>query len=161
MLAEMGYAASGIDISPTAIAWAIERDAASEAKCAVDFRAGDASDLPFGDATFDAVLDGNCLHCIVGDDRARVFGEIRRVLRPKGFLFLSSMVGDPKDETDAARFDFQSRCQMSEGVAERYMPTEASLLEELSRHGYRVLSHQVHVNPRWDHLFANAVIDEG
>lgn len=52
----------------------------------LSFRQGDAMDLPFPAAHFDAVLNVESAHCY--PDRARFFGEAFRVLRPGGnFLF--------------------------------------------------------------------------
>ena len=64
----------------------LERAAAVGTARAVEFRVADAMQLPFADATFDAVV------CQFGvmffPDKARAFAEVRRVLRPGGvFLF--------------------------------------------------------------------------
>ena len=48
---------------------------------------GDAQDLPFDDAAFDAVLCVNVLEAVV--DRARALKEMRRVLKPGGRLLLA------------------------------------------------------------------------
>ena len=46
---------------------------------------GDATALPFGDASFDAVVSSTCLHNINGDDaRAKAVAEIYRVTKPGG-----------------------------------------------------------------------------
>lgn len=48
---------------------------------------GDARGLPFADATFDAILLlGPLYHLQERDDRLRVLGEARRILRPSGLL---------------------------------------------------------------------------
>src|SRR6185312_17238409 len=64
----------------------IERAQAIGTARPVEWRTADASSLPFGDGTFDAVV------CQFGvmffPDRARAFAETRRVLKPGGaFLF--------------------------------------------------------------------------
>src|SRR5262249_40026777 len=46
--------------------------------------------LPFADASFDAVIANHMLFHV--EDRARAFGEVRRMLRPGG-LFVSTTVG--------------------------------------------------------------------
>ena len=54
----------------------------------VEWRTADAMELPFGDSSFDAVA------CQFGvmffPDKARAFGEARRVLRPGGRLFFNA-----------------------------------------------------------------------
>ena len=85
-LAREGYAAAGIDGSPTAIRQAEERLRA-EGLPAADFQVGDFSRLPWPDASFDAVVDvaalyANPMHAI----RATV-AEIARVLKPGGLFF--------------------------------------------------------------------------
>src|SRR5256885_14920391 len=64
----------------------LDQAAAVGTKRAVKWQQADAMQLPFGDATFDAVV------CQFGvmffPDKARAFAEARRVLRPGGvFLF--------------------------------------------------------------------------
>lgn len=54
----------------------------------VDFVVGDATQLPFPDASFDAVTMFDLLEHVVDD--ARAVAEARRVLRPHGFLLVSS-----------------------------------------------------------------------
>jgi len=52
------------------------------------FAVHDAQALPFADATFDAVLANHMLYHV--PDRARAFGEIRRVLRPGGRFYAAT-----------------------------------------------------------------------
>jgi SAM-dependent methyltransferase len=64
----------------------------------VEWRQADAMNLPFGDATFDAVV------CQFGamffPDKARAFSEARRVLKPEGVFLFS--VWDRIEENDFA-----------------------------------------------------------
>lgn len=53
---------------------------------AVDFQEGDATDLPFADASFDVVTIGFGLRNVA--DRAQALREFRRVLRPGGRLMV-------------------------------------------------------------------------
>ncbi|SEF23474.1 Methyltransferase domain-containing protein [Amycolatopsis pretoriensis] len=53
----------------------------------LDFRHGDAEDLPFADHTFDAVLNIESAHCYPDVDR--FFSEVRRVLKPGGHLLFA------------------------------------------------------------------------
>ena len=54
---------------------------------------GDATDLPYEDDSFDAVV----LTAVLGEipDRAAALGEIERVLRPGGRLVVGELFGDP------------------------------------------------------------------
>jgi len=89
-LAEKGYEAYGVDIAPTAVTWA--REKAQEQDTDVQFILGSVLDLStFTDDYFDFVLDGHCLHCIIGDDRRLLFSSARRVLRPGGYFLVNTM----------------------------------------------------------------------
>ena len=67
-----------IDLSPRAVALCRARFALP----ALSFEVGDAERLPFGDASFDAVLNVESSHCY--GHLAAFLGEVRRVLRPGG-----------------------------------------------------------------------------
>ena len=71
-----------IDLSPRAVALCRARFALP----ALSFEVGDAERLPFGDASFDVVLNVESSHCY--GRLAAFLGEVRRVLRPGGtFLY--------------------------------------------------------------------------
>jgi SAM-dependent methyltransferase len=104
LLAQRGYCVTGLDISATAIDWANDR--AREAGVRVDFRVDNVVELlSCSDATFDAVVDGHCLHCIIGDDRARCLQAVRRVLKPGGVFVVLTMCGEVIDEGILRQFD--------------------------------------------------------
>jgi ubiquinone/menaquinone biosynthesis C-methylase UbiE len=82
-LAEKGYDVHGVDISPTAIEWAKEK--AEKESIQVRFSVGNVLNFKdYPDTRFDLVLDGHCLHCIIGKDRARFYSSVLRVLKPGG-----------------------------------------------------------------------------
>jgi len=62
----------------------------------VDFRCADAVDLPFADDAFDSVWSLNVTMNI--QDRERLYGEVRRVLRPGGQFALSELGQGPGGE---------------------------------------------------------------
>jgi SAM-dependent methyltransferase len=84
-----------IDRAPRAVAFCSGRFAVP----GLSFQVGDAERLPFGDASFDVVLNVESSHCYgrIGD----FFAEVRRVLRPGGaFLYADFR---PLGELDAWR----------------------------------------------------------
>ncbi len=64
-----------------------ERNLSSSGR-AFTFKVANAQDLPFDDATFDAVVANHMLYHV--PDRARAFAEIRRVLKPGGKLYAAT-----------------------------------------------------------------------
>jgi ubiquinone/menaquinone biosynthesis C-methylase UbiE len=84
-----------VDLAPRAVALARARFAAPN----LAFEVGDAERLPFGDGSFDAVLNVESSHCY--GRIADFFREVRRVLRPGGtFLYADFR---PREELDAWR----------------------------------------------------------
>ncbi len=73
---------TGLDLAKKAVA----RCRARYARPGLDFIAGDAENLPFGDGSFDALISVETTHCY--SDTPRFFREAQRVLRPGGRLLL-------------------------------------------------------------------------
>lgn len=141
-LASEGFEVQGVDIAPSAIAWA--RDRAVAARLVAEFHVGDVLDLaPFADAEFDVVVDGHCLHCIIGDDRARFFASARRVLKPGGWLTIHTMCGDPTNDIVRDQFDPDSRCLVRDGIARRYLGTVEDIEREVGAGGFRIAHSEV------------------
>jgi len=84
LLADSAAAVIGVDRSAEAIAHARSRYGASN----VDFREADCLELPFDDDHFDCVVSFETLEHL--DDHEGLLAEFRRVIRPDGFLLLSS-----------------------------------------------------------------------
>lgn len=82
---------SGVDASPEMIGRAKAK--ASKLGCVIDFEEATAQDLPFPDASFDAVLSTTVLHCLPEAQRARCFEEMARVLKVDGRLLLVDFGG--------------------------------------------------------------------
>ena len=119
----------GVDMTPEMLASA-RRNAEAASAVQVDFREGRLEDLPVDDATVDA-LTSNCVINLV-PDKALVFSEIARVLRPGGRLVVSDIVLDG-DLPDAIRKSVLAYvgCVAGAERRERYfeMLTEAGLGE--------------------------------
>jgi ubiquinone/menaquinone biosynthesis C-methylase UbiE len=62
----------------------------------IDYRQGDALHLPFDDMSFDVVWSQNAAMNIA--DRDRLYGEMRRVLKPDGRLGLQEVAAGPGGE---------------------------------------------------------------
>lgn len=146
LFAEKGYQVSGIEISPMAVEWA--REKSKERKLSAEFVVGEVTSLRrWKDGTFDAVIDGHCLHCIIGEDRSKVFKETHRVLKPGGLFYVSTMCGDPDEPGVAKAFDPESRCMVVDGVARRYFGRPELILEELSRAKFLVNRYVIRNSP--------------
>jgi SAM-dependent methyltransferase len=87
----VGCQVTGIDVAPSAIEEAkrlLETDDQS-VRSRVQFGVGDACALPFPKDSFDVVIAGGALGFI--HDRGKALFELRRVLRPWGFLSITTL----------------------------------------------------------------------
>jgi hypothetical protein len=106
----------------------------------------------FPERSFDVVIDGSCLHCLIGNDRARCLGEVRRILRFEGVFVVSTMCGLPKSDDARARFDPQTGHLLENGRAYRTLKPLADIASELMEAGFEVQDSRLSVNPWWDHV---------
>lgn len=81
----------GIDVSDGMVAAARRRLAGSGVEDRVEIRRGDASSMPYADATFDAVFMSFTLELFPDDEIPVVLSECRRVLEPGGRICVASM----------------------------------------------------------------------
>jgi SAM-dependent methyltransferase len=87
-LAARGFAAEGLDISPSMIDEA--RAAAESSGVDARFRVGDAVRLPHGESSLDAVVFAcNGIGHLTRDGKLACLAELQRVLRPGGVALLS------------------------------------------------------------------------
>jgi SAM-dependent methyltransferase len=84
LLADSAASVSGIDLSRSAIDHAQERYVADN----LEFRAADCLALPFADDRFDCIVSFETLEHL--EDHQQLMREFRRVLKPQGFLLLST-----------------------------------------------------------------------
>lgn len=135
-LAQRGFQVTGIDISPAAIEWANENAAALEKR--PNFIVGDVLALPeANDGFFDYVLDGYCLHCIIGEDRPIFLRNAHRVLRPLGVLHIATMCDDYRGSMPE-NYDRISRCTVVNGIGVRYFGPADSILAEVRKAGFTI-----------------------
>jgi SAM-dependent methyltransferase len=143
VLAQRGFDVTGVDISPKAIAWARER--ARREGCRMRFEvAGAAALLDWEPDRFDLVLDGFCLHCVIGADRAPVLDGVHRVLRPGGLFYVRCFaVEDLRSAECRERVDPATRVEVRDGVATRYVGRPSDIVAELEAHGFTILGSEI------------------
>jgi ubiquinone/menaquinone biosynthesis C-methylase UbiE len=140
--AQRGYDVFGIDIAPAAIEWAKEK--AKKQNLQADFRVGSVLDLAgFEDNFFDFVLDGHCLHCIIGEDRKAFLKSALRVLKPKGFFRIFTMCGEVTNDEWKKDFDPESRCMIVDDIARRYIGLADDILKEVKDAGFEIMRHEI------------------
>ena len=138
LLAEMGYEVAGVDIAPTSISWADEK--ADRRGLGADFRVGNVCDLNgFADGSFDLVLDGNCLHFVIGEERQRFLRSAHRVLRLGGWLLITSICSEQGDAITAPNYDPVTRCYMQDGVAYTYQGLAEDICQEVVTAGFEIV----------------------
>jgi len=135
--------AVGIDLSATLIAQAQQRAAAGETN--VSFRAGNAYDLPFPDASFDRVVATQILLHLA--DPWRAVTEMRRILAPGGLISVGEWDWDSTclavtDRELGRRFTHLLCDQMHNGLVIRELPWQ------LERYGFThvTVTPQVHLS---------------
>ncbi|MCK5660735.1 MAG: class I SAM-dependent methyltransferase [Methanosarcinales archaeon] len=92
---KFGCTVIGVDIAQVSVDKANERAQKEHIEDKVDFRIGDAYDLPFESDTFDAVITEFVSQFL---DKARAFQEFARVLKPGGYVGVNELYSD-KDIT--------------------------------------------------------------
>jgi SAM-dependent methyltransferase len=144
LMAEHGWQMTGVDIAPAAIDWATAR---SNAFPGVDFRVDDVLHLATcADTHFDAVVDGHCLHCIIGPDRRRCLVSVHRVLKDNGALLVVTMCGEVVDAKLRATYDPATRSVSMNGRPVRYIGAPDDIMAEISSAGFAI--HDAQVVPR-------------
>ncbi|EIZ1046168.1 SAM-dependent methyltransferase [Vibrio parahaemolyticus] len=139
---KLGFEVTGIDISPTAIAWAKEKAKATgiEGKYYTADLTVESFQLP---ERYDVVIDGNCLHCIIGADRAIFLDHVYRNLSESGVFFVSSLCS--KDETYR---DSSPYCHIA---------SQSGLVIELEQAGFQVLNVRVYERDTSNHITVYAI----
>jgi SAM-dependent methyltransferase len=103
-LSKNGFSVDGIDISQTAIE--VAKKEAEKRGLDVNFFQGDICNDDLGSKTYDVVVDGHCLHCIVThEDREKVLKNILKLLKPKGQFWIDTMLGWDGCEFGGQRWD--------------------------------------------------------
>lgn len=82
-----GCALTSIDLNEQMIAWSKKRAEQEGLADRITFRPADAQELPFEDATFDAVISESVT--AFTKDKPRAISEYKRVLKPRGYVGLT------------------------------------------------------------------------
>lgn len=144
-LLEHNCTLTGVDIAEVAVNWARERCSDR----AIQFLTGDVCNPElFSPNQFDLLIDGLCLHCIIGIDRQRLLDNLFRWLKPGGKLTTHTMCNPPK-EKDNAGYNPESQCVILSGIATRDFATEPELLHDFAQADFNCLYHEV-VDPQDD-----------
>jgi len=85
-MAEQGLYVLGVDSSRKALK--IARSRADKKRVKVEWLAADLFDLPLENEAIDFVTDRGLFHVIDDNDRPRYSSEVRRILKPKGFVMI-------------------------------------------------------------------------
>jgi cyclopropane fatty-acyl-phospholipid synthase-like methyltransferase len=141
LLAQHGYDVTGIDISSVAINWANEKNAIHHTT--IHYYQGDLSHTDFQVFDhFDLIVDGNCFHCILGDDRPVFLKNVYASLSENGIFFVSSLCSRDADNHIILRA----------GEPYRHIPTCDNLKDEVYHAGFDVLDLHVHEHSAYDHI---------
>jgi 2-polyprenyl-6-hydroxyphenyl methylase/3-demethylubiquinone-9 3-methyltransferase len=160
-LAKLGFAVTGVDVSPTAIQ--IAQALSSVQNLKIDFKTADVLKLEALGQQFDLIYDSHCFHCIVFDeDRQQVLKGVKNTLRPGGKFILDTMISDGGHDyasgVETLRFDenyilwHKTKPSQDRGVvevdgqhwcAQRRIYPQAMILEEVASAGFEILTQTV------------------
>jgi ubiquinone/menaquinone biosynthesis C-methylase UbiE len=135
---------TGVDFSPQAVALCQKRHAAV---ANLSFAVGDAENLPFPDATFDAVINVESSHCYGHIDR--FFAEAARVLRPGGWFLYTDF--RPATEVPAWHAALAAQPGWTRVAHEDITSAVADALQADDARKRRLIDENIH--PRFRHLF--------
>ena len=112
--AQQGFSVTGLDCSPSAIKTA--NDKFSLLNLNGDLRVGDFTSLPFGDNTFDLVVDRGALTCVGQKHAATAVAEVHRVIRQGGYFYLNPYSERHSSRASGKRGPDGLRYEISEGT---------------------------------------------
>ena len=135
---------TGVDFSPQAVALCQKRHAAV---ANLSFAVGDAENLPFPDATFDAVINVESSHCYGHIEN--FFAEAARVLRPGGWFLYTDF--RPATEVPAWHAALAAQPSWTRVAHEDITSAVADALQADDARKRRLIDENIH--PRFRHLF--------
>ncbi len=97
----------------------------------------------FKDNFFDFILDGHCLHCIIGKDRKIFLRNVHRVLKPGGIFIVMTMCGEVKGRNLKKYFDEKTRLIIKNRIAVRYIGLAEDILREINDQGFKIIKWKI------------------
>lgn len=131
---DLGFQVTGVEISETAVSWAKEKSVSKGDN--IIFIASDiCNGFQWEKGGYDVVIDGNCMHCILGEDRVGLLNNIKNSLKDGGIFFVSSIILSAEHDEGE-----ENKEKINSDIApiERWMTTAENLEKELSDAGFRV-----------------------
>ncbi len=122
----------GIDLSPGMIAFAKAKN--TEEYFNTKFKVGDCSKIPFNDSSFDVVTATLALHELPTSLLKSVMNEIKRVLKPNGYLFVFDF-RYPKNPTVYLRVMYYFMRIFEDDSAARFMMVDQTQL--FAKYGFK------------------------
>ncbi|SAK76510.1 glycosyl transferase family protein [Caballeronia temeraria] len=147
ILAHRARSVTGVDISPEAVAHA---QSAYKDVANLSFMTGSASQLPLPDAQFDAVVSFETIEHLY--EQEEMISEIRRVLKPGGFLILSS----PNKKVYSDDRDYHNEYHVKELYFEELDELLKRHFPRVKYHGQRIATSSVIVPQRDPGAFYSA-----
>jgi SAM-dependent methyltransferase len=145
-LAQQGFRMTGLDNSPTALGMTREWAAAEGLQAAL-VRADMRLPLPVASAAFDALITTQVIHHALLATVRRTAGEIGRVVRPGGMLFVTvPLAPDPEDSFEAVEAGTLVPVTGSErGLPHHFFTPEElrSILPDFRFHEERILGERI------------------
>lgn len=156
----MGFKASGVDISEQAIDWA--KESAKRENLDIDFRTADISDLPYEAGTFDVVVSHGVLDHVSSDVAQRAIQEVKRVLTPQGLFYCDLRSNEDYEYgagKEVARNEFILDNGYERGLVQHFFDKEEvdSLFDGLFRIIYSEL-HEHKMGPDFKRKFSRWVL---
>lgn len=145
LLCQKGYQVTGADVSAQAIEWAEAK--ALSTGLQIDYFVADLTQAGvLENQRYDLIVDGNCLHCIIGQDRSVFLANVFQALRPGGVFFVSALSAQGT-ETELIYRQAQAYRQIS---------PKAILENELLSAGFVLLASQEYPAERHNHSTVHA-----
>jgi 2-polyprenyl-3-methyl-5-hydroxy-6-metoxy-1,4-benzoquinol methylase len=129
---EANVTITGIDPSDEALAEARRAHPSSN----INFIRMEGEQLQFSDQSFDVVCLSNAMHHLA--DQAKTLSEMKRVIKPEGFLIIAEIVSDglnQAQENQKMFHHFKSFVDQKSGITHRETWTEAEVLEIIQSNG--------------------------
>jgi len=137
MLAKKGYDVVGTDYSATAIKLAKQNANRAGLKNA-KFHCQDALKPKLRLNFFDVIFSVSVLHCLIGKDRMTYLRNCGKLLKKRGLLVITSMVGLPKDKNIIKEWGINKSTGIDKYHARCYA-SEKQILSEFKRAGFKTI----------------------